>query len=247
MPSKGQVFIDVDFCLFDLDGTIIKTTEAVEKAWTKLCLEHGVDPEELFKHSHGTRTQEVIQRFFPQLGGDLDRAVEQMELSIGNDYPESVSLIPGAAKLLQALDQSSQENVGKERIWAIVTSGAYLARTWFDNILKDIGPPPVFITGFDVAKGKPDPQGYALASQRLSVIWRKDPKTVRNVVFEDAPVGVIAGKRIGAVVVGITSSYSENTLFEAGADYVVPDLTGVRVIERSATGLKLEITGRLSR
>ncbi|SCU88379.1 LAFA_0E12354g1_1 [Lachancea sp. 'fantastica'] len=246
MNSKGKVFVDVDFCLFDLDGTIIKTTEAVEKAWTKLCLEHGVDPDELFKHSHGTRTQEVIQRFFPQLQDDLDRAVEQMEVSIGRDFPESASLIPGAAQLLQNLD-NSQKDKSKERIWAIVTSGAYLARTWFENILKEVGPPSVFITGFDVAKGKPDPEGYALASQRLSEIWGKDPKTVRNVVFEDAPVGIMAGKRIGAVVIGITSSYNKETLFKAGADYVVPDLTGIRVAELSDAGIKLEITNRLSR
>ncbi|SCV03338.1 LAME_0H09626g1_1 [Lachancea meyersii CBS 8951] len=246
MNSKGKVLIDVDFCLFDLDGTIIKTTEAVEKAWTKLSLKHGVDPDELFKHSHGTRTQEVIQRFFPQLHGDLNGAVEQMELSIARDYCESVSLIAGAAELLQSLDLSNGKQL-EERNWAIVTSGAYLARAWFDNILKDIGPPRVFVTGFDVVKGKPDPQGYAMASKQLGEIWSKDPAMVRNVVFEDAPVGIMAGKRIGAITVGITSSYDKEKLFEAGADYVVPDLTGIRVVNNTAAGVKLEITNRLFR
>ncbi|SCV05560.1 LANO_0H10176g1_1 [Lachancea nothofagi CBS 11611] len=246
MTLGNKIIFDVDFCLFDLDGTIIETTEAVEKAWTALCLKHGVDPVELFKHSHGTRTEEVIQRFFPKLNGQLDATVEQMELSIGRDYPESVSLIPGASNLLNRLDKPT-EGKFEDRNWAIVTSGAYIARTWFENILKEIGPPKVFITGFDVTKGKPDPQGYAMASERLSKIWNKDPKVVRNVVFEDAPVGIQAGKRIGAITVGITSSYSKETLFAAGADYVVPDLTGINVIQNTPRSIKLEISNPLSK
>ncbi|SCU87979.1 LADA_0E07426g1_1 [Lachancea dasiensis] len=246
MTVKSRNLIEVDFCLFDLDGTIIKTTEAVEKAWTALCLKHGVDPEELFRHSHGTRTEEVIKRFFPQLNDKLDSAVEEIELAIGRDYPESVSLIPGASQLLSSLDNPT-EGTFSERNWAIVTSGAHIARTWFDGILRDIGPPKVFITGFDVTRGKPDPQGYAMASQRLSEVWCKDSKAVRNVVFEDAPVGIQAGKKIGAIVVGITSSYPKEILWAAGADYVVPDLSGIKVLENTRQRIKLEVTNCVSR
>ena len=57
----------VDLCLFDLDGTIVSTTTAAESAWKKLCRQHGVDPVELFKHSHGARSQGMMKKFFPKL------------------------------------------------------------------------------------------------------------------------------------------------------------------------------------
>ncbi|SCU86827.1 LAMI_0D03752g1_1 [Lachancea mirantina] len=245
-----MVFIDVDLCLFDLDGTLVSTTTAAESAWKVLCAKHHVDPQELFKHSHGSRTAEIIERFFPNIDSKDPNVIMELELSIGKDYLDTVKLIAGAKELLLSLNQGSTENPANtdNRPWAIVTSGSpYLAFSWFDNILKEVGKPSIFITAFDVKHGKPDPEGYTEARNQLSAVLNLDSRKARAVVFEDAPVGIEAGNKIGAITVGLTSSYPKERLFEAGADYVVEDLTHVKVIEKSPRGIKLEISKPLSR
>lgn len=244
-----MALITVDLCLFDLDGTIINSTFAAESAWKKLCSKYGVDPEEFFRHSHGSRTSEMLARFFPSLDNTNNAALKDLELSMANDYLDSVHLIPGAEKLLLSLDVDTQNNCPlTNRKWAIVTSGSpYIAFTWFKTILKKVGKPKVFVTGFDVTKGKPDPEGYSKARDELCKIWNFVPSKVQTVVFEDAPVGIQAGKAIGAVTIGITSTYNKEVLFAAGADYVVSDLTSIAVSKNTYTGgITLEITNDLA-
>ncbi|CCE63307.1 hypothetical protein TPHA_0E02150 [Tetrapisispora phaffii CBS 4417] len=248
MPS-----ISVDYCLFDLDGTIVSTTIAAERTWRSYCSKHGVDPEELFRVSHGSRTNEMLSRFFPNIDNTDNKAVKELELDLATNHLDTVTLIKGAEDLLLSLDKDTETGKPlKSRKWAIITSGSpYLAFSWFDSILKHVGKPDVFVTGFDVKVGKPDPEGYKKAAVELSEIWEKpaeDISKLQTVVFEDAPVGIMAGKAMGAKTIGITSSYDKSVLFEAGADYVVSDLRQVRVTQNSNDGkIILEITNPLSR
>lgn len=253
MPSFE---FDTDVCLFDLDGTIVSTIEASELTWTELCNKHGVDPQEFFKHSHGARSAEMLARFFPQLDNSENQMTVALEKQMADNYIDTVKLVPGAKDLLLALDKdTTSESSSKklhQRKWAIVTSGTpYLAFSWFNNILKEVGKPDVFITGLDVSKGKPDPMGYQMAKDKLADLWNLDTKgtaNVTSVVFEDAPIGIKAGKAIGATTVGITTSYPKELLFEAGADYVVEDLTHVTVVKNSETGkITLRVTDPLTR
>lgn len=245
--------IKTDVCLFDLDGTIISTIEAAELTWLDLCKKYGVEPEELFKHSHGARSAEILTRFFPQLDNSQNQITVALERQMADNYISTVKLVPGVHDLLLSLDKDSITGSRlHERKWAIVTSGTpYLAFSWFKNILKDIGKPDVFITGFDVCKGKPDPMGYQLAKNKLANLWGLDlngTSNVSSVVFEDAPVGIKAGKAMGAITIGITSSNPKEVLFDAGADYVVENLTHVCVIKNTETSrITLRITNPLSR
>ncbi|CAI7147754.1 AVN_collapsed_G0023720.mRNA.1.CDS.1 [Saccharomyces cerevisiae] len=239
-----------DLCLFDLDGTIVSTTVAAESAWKKLCRQHGVDPVELFKHSHGARSQEMMKKFFPKLDNTDNKGVLALEKDMADNYLDTVSLIPGAENLLLSLDVDTEtQKKLPERKWAIVTSGSpYLAFSWFETILKNVGKPKVFITGFDVKNGKPDPEGYSrardLLRQDLQLTGKQD---LKYVVFEDAPVGIKAGKAMGAITVGITSSYDKSVLFDAGADYVVCDLTQVSVVKNNENGIVIQVNNPLTR
>ena len=56
------------------------------------------------------------------------------------------------------------------------------------------------VTGADVKRGKPDPQVFQLAAERMGV----SPK--RCVVVEDAPVGVEAARRGGMRSIGLAST-----------------------------------------
>src|SRR5690625_6535728 len=73
------------------------------------------------------------------------------------------------------------------------------------------------ITEDDVTRGKPDPEGYAMAARRLGV----DPR--RCLVVEDAPAGIAAGLAAGAQVLAVTTTHETDELTRAHA--VVPDLS----------------------
>ena len=79
----------------------------------------------------------------------------------------------------------------------------------------------VRVTGHEVQRGKPDPEVYLMAAARLGVA----PDAC--VVFEDAPVGIVAARLAGMSVVGIATSCRVDELQAAGAQVVVPDFSGV--------------------
>ncbi|KAL3230990.1 2-deoxyglucose-6-phosphate phosphatase 2 [Nakaseomyces bracarensis] len=239
----------VNVCLFDLDGTIVSTTVAAEAAWRKLCAEHNVDPEELFKISHGSRTSEMLAKFFPKIDNTDNKGVIALEKSMAEDYLDTVTLIKNAPELLKQLDVNPETgDKWEDRKWAIVTSGSpVLAFSWFKSILKDVGKPDVFITSFDVSQGKPHPEGYSRARDLLCEKWHYNKSDAKSVVFEDAPVGIQAGKAMGATTIGITSSYDKEVLFEAGADFVVKDLSQVKIIENNKNHVTFEVIDPIRR
>jgi len=79
------------------------------------------------------------------------------------------------------------------------------------------------ITQDDVTRGKPDPQPYLLAAERLAV----DPAGL--VVFEDTDVGVASAKAAGAYVVGLTRTLGSERM--RAADELVERIT-VEIVER---------------
>jgi HAD superfamily hydrolase (TIGR01509 family) len=77
------------------------------------------------------------------------------------------------------------------------------------------------VTGDDVERKKPDPQIFLLAASRLKL---PPPQCL---VIEDAVNGVRAGKAAGCGCLGIMTSFAEQTLRDAGADWVARDLSVV--------------------
>ena len=74
-------------------------------------------------------------------------------------------------------------------------------------------PPPVCVTGDMLKAGKPDPEGYLEAAQRLGVAPSE------CIVFEDAPAGLLAAHRAGMQSVAILTNYTERQLRqELGAE-----------------------------
>lgn len=70
-------------------------------------------------------------------------------------------------------------------------------------------------SGEEVSSGKPEPDIFLLALKRLNY----NPQDCY--IIEDGVSGIIAGKKIGATTIGITTSYSAEKLTNAGADYIV--------------------------
>ncbi|MFC6020130.1 HAD-IA family hydrolase [Plantactinospora solaniradicis] len=198
--------------LFDIDGTLVDSTEVVTTVWREVARRHGVDADAILRVCHGRRDEDVVPEFFPE--GSVATVVRQIaELEL--DCAGLVKPIPGAVDVLGRL--SGQR-------WAAVTSGS---RALMTARLRAAGlpVPAVLVAAEDVSRGKPDPEGYLLAAQRLDV------DVMSCVVVEDAPAGVAAGKAAGAVVVGLASTHHPDVL--VGADVVIEQLAALPwVMER---------------
>src|SRR5690349_16862888 len=70
--------------------------------------------------------------------------------------------------------------------------------------------PEVLVTGDDVERGKPDPEPYLRAAAALGV------PAAQCVVVEDAPAGVLAGRRAGMTVLAVTTTHQAAELTQAG-------------------------------
>jgi mannitol-1-/sugar-/sorbitol-6-phosphatase len=192
--------------LFDLDGVLVNSTAAVERAWRGWANQHGLLFEDVILHAHGRRTAETIAAVAPH----LDAQAEALALEDGEVIRATeIAPLPGAHDLLQQL-------VGAP--WAIVTSGPRrLAGARIEAC--DFPPPRALVAGDDVAQGKPHPEGYARAAHSLGVAAND------CIVFEDAPAGVEAARSAGAVVVALTTTYDVSEL--GGADFHVDNLAQV--------------------
>ena len=172
--------------LFDFDGVLVDSTAAVTQAWMRWGRDHGLQL--TADGIHGVRAVESIRQVAPHLDAEHEaRRVEQAEI----DLVDHVRAIHGAAPLLAALPDDR---------WAIVTSGT---RRLAVSRLNAIGlpHPSVFITAEDVRQGKPAPDPYLLAAERLDVA------AADCVVVEDSPAGVLAGRRAGMPVIAVTTTH----------------------------------------
>ena len=193
----------VSAVLFDLDGVLVESRESTERVWLDWAARHEIPPAELRAAMHGVRSADVVRALCP----DLDAVAEAdgIERRQAEDT-EGLRAIPGAAAALSVLNG--------DRV-AVVTSGTRplaLARL----AAVGIDPPDVIVFAGDVERGKPDPEGYLKAAQRLGV----DP--AEALVVEDAPQGIEAARAAGAATVGVTSTHAAGEL--DGADVVLGSL-----------------------
>lgn len=88
--------------------------------------------------------------------------------------------------------------------------------------LREIGLPATefdaIVNGLEVERRKPAPDIFQLAAKRLNL------PCDRCLVVEDAPNGIMAGKAAGSRCLGLASSFSEDELRSAGAEWIAGDL-----------------------
>ncbi len=170
--------------LLDLDGTLVDSSAAIERHTLAWAARLGLDGDAVVTASHGRRDVEVVRLVAPD--ADVAREVEWLH-RISCDDTEGVVAVPGAAELLDGLDP---------RAWTVVTSAARevaLARL----TAAGLPVPTRFVCAEDVARGKPDPEGFLAGARLLGV----DPR--RCLVLEDSAAGVAAGRGAAATVLAV--------------------------------------------
>jgi sugar-phosphatase len=207
--------------LFDMDGVLINSTPAVARVWRRWAIEHGFDPEEVVSRAHGRPSLTTVREYLPDSDHEEEnREVERREI----EDLEGVVPLPGALELLAALPEDR---------WTIVTSST---RALAEVRLKAAGllVPTKLITSTDITHGKPHPEPFLKGAAALGF------PADGCVVFEDIPAGVKAGKAAGARVVAFNTTVKEESLREAGADWVLRNCADVRVLN-SNHSLKLAL------
>ncbi|MFM4922717.1 HAD-IA family hydrolase [Aeromonas dhakensis] len=203
--------------LLDMDGTLVHSTGEVETVWRLWCRRHRLDPEPVLAMCHGVRSREVIRTLAPQL--DLAQEVALLdELEI--NHTGQAEALAGARTLLASLPV--------ER-WALVTSASQrVAR----HRLRSAGLPlPTLLVGAeDVEYGKPDPDPYLLAAERLGLA------AADCLVFEDAPAGISSALRAGCRVVQVGGRQR----LSPGISALIQDWRQVSVVVE-AEGLQLTL------
>jgi sugar-phosphatase len=177
--------------LFDMDGTLLTSIASAERVWARWAERHGLDVATFLPTIHGIRSADTI-RSLALPGVDPDAEALAITLEEIEDVSD-VRPIPGAEAFVRALPDGR---------WAIVTSAP---RNLAIARIRAAGLPipPVLICAEDVTIGKPAPDGYIQAAERLGF------RSERCLVFEDAVAGVQAGEAAGADVLVITQTHSK--------------------------------------
>jgi mannitol-1-/sugar-/sorbitol-6-phosphatase len=194
---------------------LVDSRAVVEDIWRRWATARGLDPAPYLRLAHGRRIRETLVAVDPTL--DIEREVQWLDATEAADATP-MTAIPGARELVRELAPDR---------WAIVTSGGYgLATRRLDR--AGLPRPAVFITAGDVERGKPDPQGYLLAAERLG------RAAAACIVFEDAPPGIAAARAAGARVIALTTTHAADALRDAAA--TIGDFRSLRV-DRDRAGL----------
>lgn len=194
--------------LFDLDGVLADSTAVVDRVWRVWADERGLDGEAIMEVAHGRPSAEIIRDVAPHL--PVEEEVEVLENREAEDLTGVVAIL-GAADLVRSLPPGS---------WAVVTSGTItVARPRLAAV--GIPEPPVLITANDIVMGKPDPEGYLAAAERLGA-----PAT-RCIVIEDSPAGLEAARAAGMRTFGVTTTFPADSL--TPVDALVSSLEAVHL------------------
>lgn len=201
--------------IFDLDGTLVDSMwiwEAIDREY--LGRFGFTCPPDLQKTIEGMSFSETALYFKSRFA--IPDPVEEIKadwvrMSI-EKYRTQVPLKPGAGEFLRYL---KERNI----FMGIATSNG---RPMVDAVLASLRIDGYFshiITSCEVAMGKPAPDVYLRAAEKLGAA----PENC--LVFEDVPAGIQAGKAAGMTVVAVDDQFSQEMRREKEelADYFITD------------------------
>jgi putative hydrolase of the HAD superfamily len=159
----------------------------------------------------GRRVRELTDALAQRLGLEPERVFSDREAIFWRLLDQGLQPMPG---LQAAVDRLA----GAGLPLAVATSGT---RAYVDHVLDRLQVRAAFaavVSGEDVRNGKPDPEIYLLAAERLHA----DPGDC--VAVEDTTHGIAAAHGAGMRTVAVTHPLNA-TLDLSAADAVVADLT----------------------
>ncbi|AMY11260.1 Phosphorylated carbohydrates phosphatase [Luteitalea pratensis] len=185
--------------VFDLDGTLVDNMPLHAQAFERFAEAHDLPPltMDLRRRIDGKRNSEIFPMLFEREMGmeEVLRFEEEKEGAYRQLSRGRLALVRGALTMLSRLET---RGIGV----AVATSAPLknvlhtLAETGLDTRVT------IIARGDEVARGKPFPDVFALAAERLHVA------SDECLAFEDAPIGVAAAVAAGMTCVGVATTFT---------------------------------------
>ena len=187
-----QAMNQLQAVLWDLDGTIVDTEPYWFEAEYAVVAAHGDSWSD--EHARAVVGFDLLDsgRYMIEHGGVRlapNEIVEMMLDSVVSNIKRSVPWRPGARELLADVRASD-----------IPTALVTMSWRRFANEVMEALPAGAFdvsVVGDDVERGKPHPDPYLLAAERLGV------DITRCIAIEDSPTGVASALAAGATVLAV--------------------------------------------
>ena len=209
--------------IFDWDGVIIDSARLHEESWQQLAAERGttIAPGSFWR-GFGMKSARIIEEIhrWATDPAEVARLTDRKEELYREIVRRSeIAPLPGVVAWLQRLDTTGipcavASSTQRRNIDAV------LARLGLEHAFREI------VSAEDVTHGKPHPEVFERAADRLGV-----PRA-RGVVFEDAHVGIEAAHAAGMRVVAVTTTHAAEELTDA--DLVVRQLDELTVEQVAA-------------
>ena len=204
-PTNNQLHA----VLWDMDGTLIDSMPYHWQAWqdvlrqTNRHVEHGV-----WNRTVGMRNSEIIPLLFPDMPLAEMAYVDQAKEARYRELIElkGIELLPGVAEWIQRFQAAGWKQ-------AVASSAPPENVAAIAHVLHFNGTFDALISGAEVERGKPDPDIFLAAAQRLGV------QPQHCLVIEDASTGLEAAQRAGMKAIGVLNTHSH-----LEADLVVQSL-----------------------
>jgi len=200
-PDKllEQWLAEADGLIFDCDGTLVDTMPSHYHAWSTVLASYGCTfPESDFYHLGGMPMAKIVARLNEEQGLSIPvQAAVAKKVDFYLAHSPTLQPIGPVAAIARRFH-------GKKPI-AVASGGS---RQLVSHSLASAGLTSLFevvVTSEDVEHGKPAPDTYHLAAERLGL-------QARNcLVFEDAPTGIASAEaaRARCVEVGVVAKEGE--------------------------------------
>lgn len=181
--------------LWDLDGTLVDSEEFHWQSWRDTIRPEGVElTYEQFLASFGQRNDRIVPAW---LGADVDPArMHRIGVDKETEFrrlaeAHGLKLLPGVRECLASLRASGWKQ-------AIASSAPRVNVEMMLRVAGLEGCLDAIVSADDVTIGKPDPQVFLKAAEKLQV-----PPS-HCIVVEDAAAGVEGARRAGMRSIGVT-------------------------------------------
>lgn len=215
--------------LFDFNGTISDDEPVLARIFTRMFSEIGVEVSEqvYFSEFAGYSDPEIVERMLVKYDRRDDALAERLIERRAELYAEEIEIAspvrPAAARFVREV---------AARVPVAIASGA--AGAEIAAVLEKSGLAELFevvVSAESVERGKPDPEGYLLALERLNATLPEPVAAAGVLVFEDSTMGLESALAAGMRCVAVEGTTPRDRLRDADAivsalDWSIPLVEG---------------------